>query len=148
MTTATATEKLQLEIRRPLSASPEQVFRAWTDPHALAMWFAPSDEYVAIVHEADLRIGGTYRIEMRHKNGAAHTAVGNYREIAPNRRLSFTWRWLENAAMDDTLVTIDLASLGDGTALTLRHQNFVSVEARDEHEKGWNGCLSRLPNAF
>jgi uncharacterized protein YndB with AHSA1/START domain len=137
----TTTHSLQL--KRQIPASPKQVYQAWTDRAQLARWFRPSPDFETVVHELDLRAGGSYRIEMRHPNGSTHVAVGEYRELEAPTRLTFTWRW-EGTPMVDTLVTVELTSKNDGTELTLTHTLFQSDAERDEHTKGWTGCLTQL----
>jgi len=44
----------------------------------------------------------------------------------------------------DTLVTIELFDRGGKTEVVLTHEKFPSDAARDEHNKGWAGCLDRL----
>jgi len=44
-----------------------------------------------------------------------------------------------------SLVTYALQSGSSGrTALTLTHERFADVEARNRHEFGWNGSLDKL----
>lgn len=133
-----------LQIKRVIRAKPQRVFEAWTDPAVLAGWFAPEDQFTTIVHAVDLRVGGRYRIEMVHPSGKPHTAIGVYREIVPGARLAFTWKWEENAAMDDTLVTLEFLPHGEETELVLTHSLFLTAETRDRHSKGWNGMMPRL----
>ena len=136
-----------LQVKRQLGAPPGQVYRAWTDASHLARWFAPSPDFETVVHELDLRAGGGYRIEMRHPDDSSHVAVGEYRELEAPRRLTFTWRW-EGSPMSDTLVTVELLSKDGGTELVLTHTLFQSEELRDEHTKGWTGCLTQLAAHF
>jgi uncharacterized protein YndB with AHSA1/START domain len=132
-----------LQVKRHVGASPQQVYRAWTDRAQLARWFAPSPDFEIVVHELDPRTGGSYRIEMRAPDGSSHVAVGEYRELEAPRRLTFTWRW-EGSPMADTLVTVELTSKGDGTEVVLTHTLFQSEEQRDQHTEGWTGCLTQL----
>ncbi len=37
---------------------------------------------------------------------------------------------------------------GDGTLLTLTHEQFFDSSARDGHERGWNGALDKLQNVL
>jgi uncharacterized protein YndB with AHSA1/START domain len=134
-------------VKRHVGASPKQVYHAWTDRSQLARWFAPSPDFEAVVHELDLRAGGGYRIEMKHPDGSSHVAVGEYREIEAPRRLTFTWRW-EGSPMADTLVTVELLSKDGGTEVVLTHTLFGSEAERDEHTKGWTGCLTQLAALF
>lgn len=144
MVTSTDKTTHSLQVRRTIPASPQRVYQAWTDPKILADWFAPSADFTTIVHGADARVGGAYRIEMRNASGASHIAVGEYRELVPGKRLAFTWRWAEKAGMTETLVTVEFQPEGTQTVVVLTHTLFQTPADRDDHTKGWNGCLSRL----
>lgn len=131
-----------LLISRTLPARREEVFRAWTDPQALARWFAPSDEYKTTVPVFDFRPGGRYRIVMR-KDGEDHIVCGVFHEIRGPEKLVFTWRW-ETKPMEDTFVTVELHDRGASTELVLVHERLTPVDFRDRHEHGWIGCLDQL----
>lgn len=144
---ATALTGHSLEVRRHIPAPPAAVFDAWTKPELLTRWFSPTVDHAVIVHLVDVRVGGRYRIEMRHEGGKSHIAVGEYRELAPPSRLSFTWRW-EGSPMADSLVTLEFREHPDGgTELVLVHNQFATVAERDNHLAGWTGCLTRLDAA-
>ena len=133
----------ELEVRRIIPATRERVFKAWTEAAAVSRWFAPTDDYTTIVHALDVSVGGRYRIEMRHKHGTSHIAVGAYREIAPPERLAFTWRW-EGHEMPDTLVSLQFVDRGGETEVVLTHTGLPTPESRAKHQEGWFGCLDRL----
>ncbi|HYR63865.1 MAG TPA: SRPBCC domain-containing protein [Actinomycetota bacterium] len=135
-----ADEKMQLT--RVLSASPAEVFEAWTNPEILSRWFAPG-EMSAEVAELDARPGGTYRVAMHHPNGATHVVHGSYREVKPNESLVFTWAW-EGVEMPDTEVSVELRPHGGDTELVLTHEGFPVAELRDQHIHGWTGSLEKL----
>ncbi len=147
METKTTESATQLQIVRTYSASRAEVFNALIDPDLLSRWFAPSAEFEAYVDRFDAAVDGTYRIEMRHKEGNVHTAIGKIREISPPSRLVYTWKW-EGGEMPDTLVTWELKDTDGGTELMLTHDRFPNEEARNEHLQGWNGCLERLEHAL
>lgn len=133
-----------LRLDREIPATPEEVFDAWTEGPKVAQWFCPSDAYTVTVHALDVRVGGGYRIEMKHAGGNTHICFGVYRIVERGRKLAFTWRWEGNAGMPETLVTIVLAPVQAGTHVLLTHEAFDSEAMRAEHEKGWDGCLTRL----
>lgn len=135
-------------LHRALDAPRELVYRAFTEPDTLARWFGPSGEFSTTVHIQELRVGGSFRIEMRHSSGKSHIATGAYRELDPPGRLAFTWRWEEEPESIDTLVTIELEARGDRSQLTFRHELFATEQAAHEHNKGWSGCLDRLAALF
>lgn len=145
---AKATESpTKLRITRTFDATRREVFDALTKPEELSKWFAPSDEFEAYVDRFDTEVGGSYRIEMRHKDGNVHTCIGTIREIKAPERLVYTWRW-EGGEMGDTRVTWELRDADEGTELILTHDQFPNEEAKAEHSKGWNGCLARLDRVF
>jgi len=142
----TAAPPTSLRITRTFAAPREKVFQAWTDPKALAKWFAPSAEFQTRIPKFELRVGGGYRIEMQlgEKNNIVE---GTYREIRPPQKLVFTWRWATPSTggdAGDTLVTIDFADRDGKTEVILTHEGFPTAEARDAHDHGWIGCFDRL----
>jgi uncharacterized protein YndB with AHSA1/START domain len=132
-----------LYLERTFAAPRQRVFRARTDPAELSRWFAPSDEHTTKVIMLDVRVGGGYRVEMHSPKGTVHTAMGSFREVQPPERLVFTWTW-EGKDMGETLVTLEFQDRAGSTHLVLSHELFPTQELRDEHSRGWDGCLSRL----
>lgn len=144
---AVATAKPTLKIVRQFNTSPEKVWKALTHPDALKQWMGPSDEFKCPVAETDVRPGGAYHIGMQSPDGAMHDVSGVYREVIPNRKLVYTWAW-KTTPERESLVTVELRVLNGGTELTLLHEQFFDVEARNHHQQGWIGCLARLERAL
>ena len=139
---STLDQDTRLVIRRTYDAPVAAVWAAWTDPAQMKHWMGPSDELTADV-TSDLRVGGRYRIVMHADDGQTHRVGGVFREIEPPRKLVYTWAW-ESTPERESLVTLELAPSGQGTALLLTHQRFFDRDARDRHHAGWLGCLDRL----
>ena len=136
-------ERPSLSIVRKLDAAPGKVWRALTEPEMLKKWMTPDAATKVATAEIDLRVGGRYRIVMRPPEGEEHDVRGVYREIVPNKKLVYTWAW-KSTPERESVVTIELRAAGNGTELTLRHEQFVDKEARDRHQHGWTGCLAGL----
>lgn len=75
-----------LTIRHTFKAPPSRVFEAWTNPEMLRQFHAPGDIFVADV-TVDLRIGGLYRIVMKHPDGEQFIGRRVYREINATHRI-------------------------------------------------------------
>jgi uncharacterized protein YndB with AHSA1/START domain len=134
-----------LVIERMLPAPPERVFRAWTDPAFLVRWWGPEGFTTAPGHAIDIRPGGSYRTTMVSQKGESHTVSGTYREIAPPRRLVFTWGWERDGQRGhETIVEITLEPAGDGTRLRLVQRLFQSAEQATNHRMGWTSSLNDL----
>ena len=131
-----------LTLKRRLNATPAKVYSAWTEPEKLARWMGP--EGVEVKHaEADVRVGGRYRIVMLSPDCEDHDVGGVYREVVPDEKLVFTWAW-KSTPEQESLVTVALKTDGDGTLLTLMHEQFVDETVRDHHKVGWSGALEKL----
>jgi uncharacterized protein YndB with AHSA1/START domain len=136
--------KPSLTLKRRLNAPPAKVYAAWTEPAQIARWFGPQGAEV-LRAEADARVGGRYRVVFRAPDGEQHDVRGVYREVVPNQKLVFTWAWISTPERE-SLVTVALKRDGDGTTLTLTHEQFFDEPARDRHRSGWSGALDNLEN--
>ena len=138
--------KPSLTLKRRLNAPPAKVFAAWTEPEKLMQWFGPAQAQ-KVSAEMDVRVGGRYHIGMRTADGEEHNVSGIYREVVPNEKLQFTWAW-RTTPERESLVTVLLKPDGDGTILTLIHEQFFDEPARDRHQSGWSGALDKLEKLF
>jgi uncharacterized protein YndB with AHSA1/START domain len=117
---STRTLQKRLAIRAPASA----VWKALTEAGELARWFPTSAE-------CDARPGGAYRFhfESATSPGASHDRSGQFLDVVPPKRLSFTWRApLAETATDaeapETRVEFALVEKGGLTDIVLTHTGF------------------------
>ncbi len=137
-----------LRLSRRLKAPREAVFRAFTDPAALAQWFGPEGIDVTNV-KVDLRPGGGYAMVFNETDGGNHGLSGVYREISPPERLVMTWVWDHgDLAGIETLVTIELAEADGETELTLIHEKLPSQAFLELHRQGWTSSFICLDGAI
>jgi uncharacterized protein YndB with AHSA1/START domain len=136
-----------LSFKRRLNAPPEKVYAAWTNPQKITRWFGRADakpgSFQAVI---DAQIGGRYRISFS-TDDEYYEVGGIYREVVPNQRLVFSWAW-HSTPERESLVTVTLKPDGDGTLLTLHHEQLFDQAARDGHERGWIGALEKLEKSF
>jgi len=105
-------------------------------------WMGPG-QIKAVHAECDARVGGRYRWQMKTPAGEDHDVSGVYREVIPNEKLVFTWAW-KSTPERESLVTVLLKPDGEGTLMTLTHEQFFDEEARDRHQHGWIGALDKM----
>lgn len=144
MATTQTQPEHSLQVKRTFAAPRDRVYCAWTDARQFGQWFHPSADYKTIITRLDLRKGGKYSIEMHHKDGNIHRMWGTYEEVRPPERLVFSWRWSSDESIPDSLVTVLFTDLGGSTEVSLTHSRFVSIEERDKHNQGWQGCLGQF----
>ena len=137
-----------LRISRVISASRDEVFRAWNEPELIRKWSCPEGASV-LDSQVDLRVGGEYRLQMKGAEGALHTAIGTYREIDRPARLVYTWDWAESdMAVGETQVTVEFVDRGDSTEVVVTHEGFPAAEATEGHREGWMSSLLQLDRLF
>lgn len=138
-----ADEQSSLTVTRVYPVAPEKVWRAWTDPQALGQWFRPDASFSIPLAEADVRVGGGFRVLMIDAKGEEFDLCGVYREVVPGRKLVMTWGW-KNQPGHESLVTVNFLTSSKGTKLELRHEGYLDFENQPTHEQGWNGALDKL----
>lgn len=147
VTTATTMEAQDrtIVITRVFDAPRERVFEAWTEARHLARWFGPRD-FTVHAAEAEVRVGGKWRVCIRSPEARDYWMHGVYREVAPPQRLAFTHVWEEGhgATGHETMITLTFEEAGGKTKMTFRKAVLVSVKERDEQHTGWSECFDRL----
>ena len=77
----TMTAKSSVHLHRVLAAHPENVYRAFIEPDAMARWLPPNG-FTAKVHHMDARVGGSYKMSFTNfTTGSSQSFGGEYREI-------------------------------------------------------------------
>jgi uncharacterized protein YndB with AHSA1/START domain len=147
--TAKVPDKVSLEIKRVIKAPRERVYAAWTDPAQLREWFGPENVQTrSLVAEA--RVGGKFRWDIVNSEGEKMTMRGEYRELQPDKKIVFTWKWQddEDWANHVSIVTVELDDADGGTELRLTHEQLPNEASRDGHTQGWNSALNKLEKMF
>ena len=132
------TESTAVKRELAIDASPETVWEFLVDPEKATRWMGQSASF-------DARPGGMYRVEVIPGN----TALGEFVELDPPRRLVYTWGW-EPGGIDKsvppgtTTIEIELVPSGDGTTLRFTHRDLPNDEAVQSHAHGWDHYFERL----
>ncbi|CAD6563088.1 SRPBCC domain-containing protein [Paraburkholderia sabiae] len=135
-----------LTLQRHISASPEKVFSAWTDPQQIVKWLHPGSCDV-VLSEMELKVGGRFHMVMHALDGEIHDVSGVFREVVINEKLVYTWAF-RSTPERESIVTFSLKADGVGTWLTLTHEGFFDEAARDSHRGGWTEALEGLGRYF
>ena len=130
-------------VRRTIAAPAEDLFDAWLDPQALALWMRPGT-IQSTVAQVEARVGGGYEITMQGQSGPiVHKGV--YQQIDRPKRLVFTWA-SPGTELRDTLVTVDFVPAGQRTEVVVTHEQ-LPESALPSHHKGWTSGLEHLDEA-
>jgi uncharacterized protein YndB with AHSA1/START domain len=134
---AVAAEVVQREVR--IDAPPSAVFGFLTQPEKMVRW-------MGVEATLDPRPGGVYRVDLTGDERVSGEVSGEVLEVAPDRKLVFTWGW-ENGILPvppgASTVEIVLEPDGEGTLVRLTHRD-LPEEMRSYHTRGWDHSLARL----
>ena len=141
------TSDVELIVTRIVGGPPRLVFEAWARPELFKRWWAPASFGVTIVsYEADVRTGGTYRLEMGHPSSErTMTFHGRYLEVLPDARIVWT---NEEGGPDGPVTTVTFEER-DGATLVTVCDRYPSKEALDDaiasgSTGGWSEQLRQL----
>ncbi|MBE7512422.1 MAG: SRPBCC family protein [Anaerolineales bacterium] len=140
---------------KSIKAPPEAVYRAFTDPEALAVWLAPGD-MIGKVHSFDYRVGGGYQtslyypsseINMRGKTsekGDRYTA--RFVELTPPRKIveAITFDSGDPAFAGEMIMEVILEAEDNGTRVSIVFKDIPSGIRPEDNEVGTQSALEKL----
>jgi uncharacterized protein YndB with AHSA1/START domain len=141
----------ELTLERTLNASRMAIWRCWTEPALLPIWFCPKPWYVSDV-SLDVRAGGVNYMMMNGPAGEKFPNHGVYLQVIPGERLvftdAFTSAWIPSgkAFMVGDIALSDAPGGGTLYKAVARHWNAEDCEAHEKmgfHE-GWNKVADQL----
>lgn len=137
-------DELMLEIKRVLPAPRPAVFAAFSDQDELAKWWGPEGFTIPSLR-FQARVGESYRIEMEPPEGEPFYLAGEFREVDPPARLTFTFVW-EDPDPDDvpTLAGLSFRDRGEATEVALTQGPFKTEARRALHRDGWTDSFDKL----
>lgn len=127
-TTVERKSERELVVTRTFNAPARIVFEAWTKPELLKRWWAPKSMGMSLLSwEADVRVGGRYRLEFSHDAAEPMAFFGRYLEVTPHSRLV----WTNEEGGDAGPVTTVTFEEKAGKTLLVMRELYPSKEALD-----------------
>jgi uncharacterized protein YndB with AHSA1/START domain len=140
---------------RVIKAPRETLYRAFTDPAALAIWLSPG-EMTGKVHEFDARVGGGYRMSLFYppSEQAAHGKTSEredrftarFVELAPPTRIveAISFDSADPAFAGEMTMVVSFAQRGDGTEVTIAFDNIPPGIRPEDNDTGTRSSLEKL----
>ncbi|HEU4383526.1 MAG TPA: SRPBCC family protein [Anaeromyxobacteraceae bacterium] len=127
-TTVERKSERELVITRTVNGPARIVFEAWTKPELLKQWWVPKSFGLSLIScEADVRVGGRYRLVFSHQGSEPMAFYGRYIEVTPHSRLV----WTNEEGGDAGQVTTVTFEERGGKTLVVLHELYPSKEALD-----------------
>jgi uncharacterized protein YndB with AHSA1/START domain len=134
----------KVTLHRVFTASPEKVYKAFTDADAMASWLPPYG-FVCKVHSMDAQVGGKYKMSfINFGTGSSHSFGGEYLEIKPNEFLKYTDEFDDPNLPGQMITTIELKSVLCGTELIATQEGIPDAIPTEMCYLGWQESLEKL----
>lgn len=131
-------------LHRVLTASPEKVFRAFSEADAYCSWLPPFG-FVCKVHELDFRVGCTYKLSFTNfSTGNEQAFGGEFLEIEPNALIKNSDRFDDPNMPGEMITTIRLTKVSCGTDLHIVQEGIPAAIPVEMCYLGWQESLEKL----
>ncbi|HET6226017.1 MAG TPA: SRPBCC family protein [Bacteroidia bacterium] len=133
-----------VKFHRVLKATPEKVYRAFTDKNAIASWLPPYG-FVCVVHEMDVRVGGSYKMSfINFSSGNGHSFGGKYQELKPNEFLKYSDKFDDPNLPGEMTTSIWLKKTIVGTEINIEQTGIPAAIPAEMCYLGWQESLEKL----
>ena len=133
-----------VQLHRVLRTTPDKLYRAFLDPHALAKWLPPNG-FTAQVHQLDAKVGGGFRMSFTNfGSGNSHSFGGTYLDLRPGELLRYTDVFDDPNLPGQMVTTVTLAAVSCGTELKVVQEGIPDVIPPEACYLGWQESLVLL----
>ena len=133
-----------VRLHRVFRAKPERVYRAFLNADAMAKWLPPYG-FTCKVHHMDATVGGTFKMSFTNfTTGHGHSFGGEYRELVPNERISYTDKFDDPNLPGEMETTVSLVPVSCGTELSVVQHGVPAAIPLEMCYLGWQESLAQL----
>jgi uncharacterized protein YndB with AHSA1/START domain len=133
-----------VQLHRVIRTTPERLYKAFTDPDAMAKWLPPHG-FTCKVHHMDAKVGGSYKMSFTNfTTGKSHSFGGNYLELEPGQRLRYTDVFDDPNLPGEMVTTVTLSKVFCGTDLKVVQEGIPDVIPVEACYLGWQESLALL----
>lgn len=133
-----------VSFHRVLKTAPEKVFRAFTEPNAIAAWLPPYG-FTCTVHEMKAEVGGTYKMSFHNfSTGNGHSFGGKYLELKPGELLKYSDQFDDPNLPGVMTTTVRLEKSIAGTSIKIVQEGIPEQIPADFCYLGWQESLEKL----
>ena len=133
-----------VRLHRVLRATPDKVYRAFTDADAMCKWLPPFG-FTGRMHHYDAKVGGSFKMSFTNfTNGQSHSFGGKYQELVPGQRVRYTDRFDDPNLPGEMSVTVELKPVICGTEISIAQAGIPEAIPEALCYLGWQESLVQL----
>lgn len=131
-------------LHRVLKASPQKIYRAFTEPNAMASWLPPYG-FICVVHSFEAKVGGSYKMSFTNfSTGKGHAFGGTFLEIKPNEFLKYKDKFDDPNILGEMITSVWLKKVSCGTEIKVIQEGIPSAIPTEMCYLGWQESLEKL----
>ncbi|MGN6540732.1 MAG: SRPBCC family protein [Ginsengibacter sp.] len=133
-----------VSLHRVVKATPEKVYRAFTEQNAILSWLPPYG-FLCTVQEMNVKVGGTYKMTFHNfSTGNPHSFGGKYVEIKPNEFLKYTDTFDDPNLPGEMSTSVWFKKVLIGTEIRIVQDGIPSAIPLEMCYLGWQESLEKL----
>lgn len=133
-----------VKLHRILRATPDKIFRAFTEADAMARWLPPNG-FTCTVDHMHAKVGGTWRMAFRNfTSGNSHSFGGRYLEVVPGERIRYTDQFDDPNLPGEMITTATFREVSNGTELNVVQEGIPDAIPLEFCYLGWQESLEHL----
>lgn len=126
-----------ITIDRVINASANELYAAWTETPILTRWLAPT-------LEADIRVGGTFKLDLFPSDGGAKTITGKYDILQQGHLIDMTFASDAPGERTKERLVVRFDPQGSLTRVTITLSWDGTPQDERALERAWKARLDRL----
>ena len=132
-------QQQSVTLSRTYPASPEQIWKAWTDPDVRTRWYGCARDQHWTIHESNVRMGAQLHVSMDF-DGEPFDVRGEFLGVDTPNLLRFTFG-------KGQTISVSISTAGSDSTVTVTHDGLDGDEMVTIVTEGWTSSLGELSGA-
>lgn len=131
-------------LHRVIKATPEKVYRAFTNPTAYASWIPPYG-FLCLIHKIEVKVGGEFKMSFENfSSGNRHSFGGKFVELKPNEFIKYAEQFDDPNLPGEMTTSVWFNKVSVGTELKVIQENIPAAIPVEMCYLGWQESLEKL----
>ena len=136
--------KNKVSLHRVIKAPANKVFRAFSNPDAMATW-SPPYGFLCTVHQMDFKPGGSFRMSFYNfTTQKSHSFGGSYLDIKPDEYIQYSDTFDDPNLPGEMITTVWLKEVSAGTEINITQEGIPEQNPVELCYLGWQESLDKL----
>ena len=133
-----------ISLHMVLTASPDKVYRAFSDANAFSSWIPPYG-FLCVIHNREFKAGGSYKMSfINFTTGRSQSYGGKIMELRPGEFIKYTDKFDDTDLQGEMITSVWFNKVSVGTELKITQEGIPPVIPLEMCYLGWQESLDKL----